>query len=365
MIEDRIITEKKKTSVGALTIFTVIIIIAIIAGIFYLLKAIGEKALHTPVAGLERNSVVIVDPAGSNAEDLPEGHVMYDGKEYALNPDLICILVMGLDVENYTEVGGQSWDAAPDAYNTGGQADSLFLVLLNPHTEEISLVSINRNSMADVDVWDESGTYRGVFTEQIALQHGFGNDPVKCAEHQVVAVSRMLHGIPIHAYAAVSMDAVPELNDAVGGITVEVLDDIVYPEYDMDLHQGETVTLKGDKAYWYLRLRNEDQFDSNSLRLERQKQYITAFVNKARESVHGDIGTAVDLFNIMQKYMTTDLNVSSYTYLASETMDYKLDPKGIYSVTGETVQGVLFEEFYIDDEALQKLLIELFYEPVN
>ncbi len=365
MIEERVITEKKKYSVGAVTVFTLAVVAFIIVGTYYLLKTMGEKELHTPVAGLESSGMEMTELSGEGSSaELPEGHILYEGREYKLNSDLICILVMGLDVELYNEIGGQSWEENPDSYNRGGQADSLFLALLNPHTEEISLVGINRNSMADVDVWDENGTYRGTYIQQIALQHGYGNDPVECAEHQVKAVSRMLHGIPIHAYAVISMDAIPELNDVVGGVTVEVLDDIVYPEYDMDLHQGDTITLMGDKAYWYVRLRNEDQFDSNSLRLERQKQYISAFLAKARDGVSSDIGTAVELFNTMQKYMTTDLNVSSYTYLVSETKGYDFSADRIYSIEGETFQGERFEEFYVDDEALRKLIVELFYEPV-
>ena len=138
-----------------------------------------------------------------------------------------------------------------------------------------------------------------------------------------------------------------------------------YPEYDMNLHQGETVTLMGDKAYWYVRLRDENLFDSNSMRLERQKQYLTSFIAKAKETAGGDISVAIDLFNIMQKYMVTDLNVSSYTYLATETMDYEFDVENMYSIEGETVQGNEFEEFYVDDDALQALIIKLFYEPVK
>ena len=366
MIEDKIITEKKKISITAKLITTLVMILLVIVGIFVVLRTVGKSNLYELSSGLDG----IVSDLGDvvlpeeNAQ-LPEGHILYDGKEYAPNSDLVCILVMGIDTETVTEIGGQSWDLDEASANNGGQADALFLLLLNPHNEKISIVSINRNSMADVDVWDASGTYRGIFTQQIALQHGYGTDQVACAEHQVKAVSRLMHNIPIHAYAAISMDAIPELNDAVGGVTVEVPETIVYPEYDMDLHQGETVTLMGDKAYWYVRLRDEDLFDSNSMRLERQKQYLTSFAAKARETAGGDISVAIDLFNIMQKYMVTDLNVSSFTYLASETMDYEFGANNMYSVEGETIQGERFEEYYVDDDALQALIIKLFYEPVK
>jgi hypothetical protein len=37
----------------------------------------------------------------------------------------------------------------------------------------------------------------------------------------------------------------------------------------------------------------------------------------------------------------------------------------MYSLEGETVQGNNFEEFYVDDDALQQLIIDLFYEPAE
>ncbi len=366
MIEDKIITEKKKISITARFIITLITIVIVIAGIYIVLRTVGKNDLYELSSGLEGTVSDLGDQtADNNQVTLPEGHVLYNGKEYAMNKDLVCILVMGIDTETVTEIGGQSWDIDETSENNGGQADALFLVLLNPHTEKISLLSINRNTMADVDVWDTAGNYKGVLTQQIALQHGYGTDQTLCAEHQVKAVSRLLHGIPIHAYAAISMDAIPELNDSVGGVEVEVLDDIIYPEYDMDLHRGDTVTLMGEKAYWYVRLRDEDLFDSNSMRLERQKQYLTSFASKAKDAAAGDIAVAIDLFNIMQKYMVTDLNVSSFTYLATETKDYEFSAANMYSVNGETVQGTEFEEFYIDDEELQSTIIRLFYEPVK
>ena len=35
-----------------------------------------------------------------------------------------------------------------------------------------------------------------------------------------------------------------------------------------------------------------------------------------------------------------------------------------YSLKGETIQGEEFEEFYVDEEALYELIIDIFYEPV-
>ena len=272
---------------------------------------------------------------------------------------------MGIDKETVTEIGGQSWEEEEEGGYAGGQADALFLLIINPHDKNVYVIAINRNSMAEVDVFDEAGNYQGIFTKQIALQHGYGDGKEESCLRQVKAVSRMFHGIPIHAYAAVSMDAIPELNDLIGGITVEVLDDIIYPEYDMDLHQGETVTLLGEQAYWYVRLRNENIFNSNELRLQRQKQYMTTFAAEAKNQAMSDIRVAIDLYRAVRKYMVTDIDLNEFTYMATEYMDYEFDRENMYSLQGETIQGNNFEEFYVDEDAMQDLIIKLFYEPAE
>ncbi|MBD5458680.1 MAG: LCP family protein [Lachnospiraceae bacterium] len=359
MLDKEVIVEKKKFGIGALTVITIITVILVIVGIVAVIRMLGKASLSAAIT--ETGNVILSEAV----EEPEENEILYKDDDYVLNEDLITVLVMGIDKETVTTVGGQSFTADEEGEFAGGQADALFLVLINPHDKNIYVIAINRNAMAEVDVFDEEGNYQGIFTKQIALQHGYGDGKEESCLRQVKAVSRMFHGIPIHAYAAISMDAIPELNDVVGGITVEVLDDIIYPEYDMDLHQGETVTLYGEKAYWYVRLRNENVFNSNELRLQRQKQYLTTFAAEAKNQSVADIRVAIDLYKTVYKYMVTDIDLNAFTYMATEYLDYDFDIDNMYSLEGEVIQGNNFEEFYVDDDALQELIIELFYEPAD
>ncbi|MBR1623571.1 MAG: LCP family protein, partial [Pseudobutyrivibrio sp.] len=182
---------------------------------------------------------------------------------------------------------------------------------------------------------------------------------------QVKAVSRLLYGIPINSYASISMDAVPVLTDAIGGVDVTVLDEIVYPEYNMNLHEGDEVHLTGEKAYWYVRLRHEDEFNSNELRLNRQKQYLTEFIKKAKAASTKDIRVAIDLYKDVADYMVTDIDLSAFTYMATEYLDYDFDLDNIYFLQGETFEGAKYEEFYADPDATQKLIVDLYYEQID
>lgn len=361
MLEKRETIERKRLGIGAATVVTIVAIMGVITGIILVLREIGRSRLMTPIADTSAQTVRV----GEADDSLEDNQILYNGEIYELNEDLITILVMGIDKETVTVVGGQSWSEEEMGENTGGQADALFLVLFNPHDKNIYIVAVNRNSMAEIDVFDEAGNYMGIFTKQIALQHGYGDGGTESCERQVRAVSGMFHNIPIGSYAAISMDAIPVLNDALGGITVEVLDDIIYPEFDMELHQGDTVTLDGEKAYWYVRLRNENVFNSNELRLQRQKQYLTTFIAEAKNQSIADIRVAVNLYNTVQKYMVTDIDLSSFTYLATEMSGYDFSIDNMYSLQGEVIQGNNFEEFYLDEDYLQELIVKLFYEPAG
>ncbi len=359
MLDKETVVEKKKLGIGALTVITIVAVVLVVMGTVAVMRMIGKNSLSVAVSGT--GNMILGEAAG----EMEINKILYKEESYVFNEELVTVLVMGIDKETVTTVGGQSFTADEEGEFAGGQADALFLVIINPHDKNVNVVAINRNAMAEVDVFDEEGNYQGIFTKQIALQHGYGDGKEESCLRQVKAVSRMFHGIPINAYAAISMDAIPELNDAVGGITVEVLDDIIYPEYDMDLHQGETITLYGEKAYWYVRLRNENIFNSNELRLQRQKQYLTAFAAEAKNQAVSDIRVAVNLYKTVHKYMVTNIDLNAFTYMVTEYIGYNFDIENIYSLEGEVIQGNNFEEFYVDDEALQELIIKLFYEPAE
>lgn len=342
---------KKWQRILVLIIDAVIFLALFLVLVFFILRSIGKNGIKNAAAG----EVPVI--ASTEEEGWQSGWVRYNGQVYAYNEDIMTFLIMGIDKEGEVE-------KAEDGLS-GGQADAMFLAVMNPHDKSISLIAINRNAMVPVDVYDADGVYMGQYTKQITLQHGYGDGMELSCERSVATVSRLFYNLPIHGYAAINMGAIRELNDAIGGVEVTVLDDVIYPEYNMDLHAGDVVTLDGEQAYWYVRARYEYLFNSSSLRLERQKQYLTNFVYQAKEKAMGDVTVAVDLYNTILKYMVTDVDVTEFTYLASEAINYDFNINRIYNMQGETLMGEQFEEFYVDDDALYEMIIEIFYEPVE
>lgn len=319
---------------------------------FFVLRTLGKGQLEKVSAG-EKPEIGETEE-GTEWQD---GWVRYEGQIYAYNQDIMTFLVMGID--NDEEVS-----KAKDGLS-GGQADAMFLVVMNPHNKEVSIIAVNRNAMALVDVYDADGVYMGQYTKQITLQHGYGDGMELSCERSAAAVSRLFYNLPLNGYVAINMGAIPQLNDAVGGVEVTVLDDVIYPEYDMDLHAGDEVTLTGHQAYWYVRGRNENVFNSSSMRLERQKQFLTCFISQAKNKAMGNISIAVDLYNTISRYMVTDIDIAKFTYLASEALGYNFSIDRLYTMEGETIMGEQYEEFYVDDDALYRMIIDIFYEPVE
>lgn len=291
-----------------------------------------------------------------------EGWLQYEGRIYEYNDDIMTFLIMGIDKNGEVE---DSQGAAD-----GGQADALFLVVADRRKKEIRLVGINRDTMVDINAYDAYGEGTdGSAKAQIAVQHGFGDGRELSCELTKNAVSGLFYNLPIHGYAAVNMDAIPVINDAVGGVTLEAIEDIDTDKYGKSIgkvwHEGEEIHLQGMEAYCYVRWRDREKFESARLRLARQKQYLEAFLEKARSETKKNITLPIRLYGDLAPYMVTDISIDETAYLAGELVGYTLAPEGIYTLSGETIRGESYEEFYPDEEALKALMIAVFYREVE
>jgi len=245
----------------------------------------------------------------------------------------------------------------------GGQADALFLLALNPDKQTIKIIGINRNSMTDVDVYDEYGRYQTTVVAQIATQHGFGDGMEESCQYQVKAVSNMFYQLPIHGYAAINMSAIPIINDQVGGVDVVVLEDLT--KWDKSLVKGKEVHLEGDSAFYYVKARDISVYGSNDTRLERQRQYLNEFIDAAREQVSENNNAAVELFTSINSKMVTNITADEISYLAPELVSYSFDSSDLLMIEGETQKTGKFEEFYVDEDSLYETIIDVFYEKVD
>ena len=353
--------KKRKRKVVALTVLAAITgLLAAAFAAFLIVGAIGKANLRSNVIAapkLENAPVVIeLQPTEEESAGWKEGWVKYNGQIYAYNEDILTFLIMGID---------KTKDVKEVAEGTnGGQAAALFLVVLTPHDDSLSVIGINRNTMTDVSVYDNNGSFVNTVKAQIAVQHGFGNGVEESCEYEVNAVQHLFYEMPIHGYAAINMSAIGPLTDMVGGVDVVALEDIKSGNSTV-IKEGEEVHLEGDLAFAYIHNRDTKEFGSADHRLERQKQFITTYLQKVKQKTKEDIGFPISVYQSIAPQTVTSLTVDEMTYLVSIAKDYSFDANYLYTLKGETKQGDVFEEFYVDETDLFELILKVFYEPVE
>ena len=288
------------------------------------------------------------------ALELQEGQIFHNGEIWQYNEDILTFLCMGVDSRS-----GVTDEKTP---GKGGQADAILLIVADPHKESIQIININRDSMTDIEIFDTDGGYAGTKEMQIALQYAYGDGRIKSCELMEKAVSKLFYGIPIHGYAALDMESVPTINDSVGGVKVTVPEDMT--KYKAGWSQGAEVVLSGEDALLYIREREDEsaELGSNLKRIERQKQYLSAFVNELKEKTKSDITFPITLYGKVQNHTVTSLSVDEMTYLATTLLGYDFSMENITGLSGDMKMGEKNEEYFIDDEALRTLIIETFYE---
>lgn len=327
---------------------------------FLVLQIVGRSRLYGSASSDElvvRLSDMTVSLGGSTEgdegeEDWQAGDVRYEGIHYRYNQDILTFLFLGIDRMGEVQPVKDGMD--------GGQSDAIFLLALDPHEKEATVIGIPRDTMTDVDIYTATGTFMGTTRTQLCLQHGYGDGAAVSCGRSVKAVSGLFYGLPIHGYCAINMGAIPLLNDAIGGIRLRSLETLDFKDFHAE--EGEELHLQGMDAYYYLHNRDISSFNSAGRRLQRQKQYLTEYAAAAMEAVKEDITLPVTLYGTLSRYMVTDISVDEVGYLATQAAGYRLGE--IHTLEGETVMGEQFEEFYPDEEALYRLILEVFYEEV-
>lgn len=334
-------------------------VVVLFFGTFSILKSVGRNSLkkHASEVASTELSARLNDEIEENMDEpleLKEGQILVEGEVYEYNDDIMTFLCMGVDSRS-----GIEKEKTP---GKAGQADALLMVVVNPREEDINVIAINRDTMTDIDIYDTAGMYLEEEKAQITLQYAYGDGREKSCELMEQVVSELFYGIPIHGYGALDMQSIATLNDAVGGVEVTVLEDMT--KFKWDWTKGTKVHLNGEEALLYIARRDTGYLGSNIGRVERQKQYLTAYVKQLKDKIKEDVTFPVTLLGQIQKHMITSLNVQEITFLADTLLGYEFSMENIISIPGESKLGEKHEEFYIDDAALKQIVVEVFYDKV-
>lgn len=274
----------------------------------------------------------------------------YNGVEYVKNEDVESFLILGLD---------KFEDAINnDSYNNDQRADFLMLLVFDNSEKKFTAVHLNRDTMVNMNVLGVAGQKIGTVNKQLALAHTYGNGRDVSCRNTADAVSELLNGVKVNHYLSITMDAVPILNDLLGGVEVTVLDD--FSGIDDTLIKGETVTLHGDHALTYVRERYGLEDSSNSTRMVRQRQYMTAVYDKAMLEIENDDNFVIEASSKLADYIVSDRSVNQLQEIAKKLSQYKFTE--IETLEGESVVKDGLMEFRPDADSIDKIVFELFYK---
>ena len=260
------------------------------------------------------------------------------------------VLVLGIDQFGPVADSG--------SYQNRGAADLDILLIFDETNRQINILHLNRDTMLEIPVLGIGGRQAGTYYGQLALAHTYGSGLSDSAENARKTISDFLYGLHIDYYVSMNMDAITILNDAVGGVTVNVTED--FSEVDPTIQKGQ-VHLTGDQAIHFVRSRKEVGDQLNLSRIERHKAYLDGFADAFRSRQAEDAGFILTAYEQVSPYLVTDLSANAVSGMKDRYYDYEINE--IISPAGENVIGEEFMEFYVDEEALDALILRLFYAP--
>lgn len=300
-------------------------------------------------------------PAESNSSTSPPhpgagGEVVYEGMTYVPRKNLETVLILGLDKAAVDKT-------IPVQAGEFQQSDFLMLLVLDHVAKTCTPLHLNRDTMVEIDMLDRTGRSVGSFMGQLTLAHASGMDYTGTEEggcrSASVAVSRLLGGVKVDHYLSLTLDAVPVLNDVAGGVPVKLLDD--YTWLDPAMKKGETAVLQGDQALIYVRDRTDTDDKTNLGRMERQRQYLTSFRERCAAKLAEDNSFLLEAVAAVSAYLVSDCTVDELASLAQAVQNYEIEE--FITLPGEAVKEEGYMEFHVDEIALHKIVIDIFYVP--
>ncbi|MGM9566889.1 MAG: LCP family protein [Clostridia bacterium] len=238
---------------------------------------------------------------GANDEDEVKAPITEEQKEAFASGELT-ILLMGSDFREG---------------DTQSRSDTLMVAFVNLDQKQIRLLSMPRDTYVTIPTTGErtkinhSYAYGGVDLVKQTLESNFG---IKC-----------------DYYMDVDFQGFIDVIDALGGITVDVPQDMYYPDEGIDLTAG-VQQLDGNKALQFCRFRGDGQGDLG--RIDRQQAFLVAMKEKMFSA--GTLLKIPDICSAVMDNMQTDFTgtqilqillqfkngVDFQTYQPENTPDY-------------------------------------------
>ncbi|MDD2981678.1 MAG: LCP family protein [Hespellia sp.] len=343
---------KKKMRVWQKVILSVFLVLLVVVlgagGSFFYLRAQGEKKLKTKVAAQKKET-------SSERKEEEGTYITYNNKKYRYKEDVINFLCLGIDkdipIDEKRDTGSE------------GLSDTIVVASLDTDTNELKFISIPRDTIVPVKEMDTEGNFTKTENQQITLQYAYGQTAEDSCQLMADAVSNLLYKVPIQRYCSINFEALPVMNDAIGGVDVVALETVEW--YAGAFYEGEQLHLEGQMALDYVRQRDESVFASSMGRIERQKQYIVSYIDKAKTVIKDNPTLPITVFQELQGNMCTNITVEDISYLVPELLTVSISGDNMCMIPGDVADAGEHEEYHVQTEPLKELVVNTFYEEVK
>ncbi|CRK81354.1 LytR family transcriptional regulator [Neobacillus massiliamazoniensis] len=198
-----------------------------------------------------------------------------------------------------------------------GRSDTIIVLTVNPNNNSVKMLSIPRDTRTEIV---GKGT-----VDKINHAYAFGGVPMS-----MDTVEKFLN-IPIDYYMKINMDGFKDIVDAIGGVTVK--NDLDFTQDGFHFPVGN-VTLNGEKALSYTRMRYEDP-NGDFGRQARQRKIIQAVIDEGTNlssltkfsSIFGALGNNIktnltfdQIVEIQKNYRDAGKNIKQMEIKETGTM---------------------------------------------
>jgi LCP family protein required for cell wall assembly len=278
----------------------------------------------TPIPATPAPTPAVTASPGATAEPTPEPTPAPTPYNLEYMNNRVNILLLGYDSSPERTV--EENDVYRDETNDF-RSDVLMLLTVDFENKSVHLISVPRDSYAPI--YNDKGelySVRGKWKINAAFAKG-GSEGTRGYKFAMQTVSKLL-GVPIDYYAAVDMDGLKGVVNAMGG---------VYYDVDLTIHlNGRTLKpgyqkLNGQQVLDYVRARKGISTDAG--RNDRQQRMLFAIFEQLKSK--DQLLNFPKVYRSIKKYINTNMNAEQIAAVAAFGAQLTMDDIHRHTIEGE------------------------------
>ncbi|NLM34010.1 MAG: LCP family protein [Clostridiales bacterium] len=224
-----------------------------------------------------------------------------------------------------------------------GRTDTIMLVNYTYKDDKVNIISIPRDTLININ--DKN--------EKINSAHVYGGVP-----WTIEAVEQLLN-VKINYYGKVDYAGFKAFIDAIGGIDMEIKQDMHYDDYEQGLHihfnKGEKVHLDGEGAEQFFRWRKNNDGSGLAMgdldRIENQHMFLSKVIDKLRDP--STVLSLPQLLSTLPDYIETNMTAKDLLKYGLCIKNIKREKLDFVTIKGD-LQDIEGVSYFIYDEKKNK-----------